>query len=235
MVFLMNIGNSNTQLAEFENGRIGNLRQVRTEQLEEAMLPEEGVPIAAATVVPEVREKLAGRAFFYVSPATAVNLDLTRLDCTTIGSDRLANAVELAANYPLPGLVVDFGTAITIEVVDGRRRFLGGAIAPGRLLLRQSLHQGTAQLPFLPLDDTRPERRPAGNTRDAMRLGIDLGAVGMVRELIRATEEGLGASCRTLLGVGGDAPFFLQHLSGLQPGGNDFTLRGIYRAWELNQ
>ena len=140
---------------------------------------------------------------------------------------RSANAVAAAEYYPLPALVVDCGSAITFELVDARRRFLGGAILPGRLLMRKALNSGTAQLPEVPLAETPPEL-PGRNTGDAIRLGVDGGAIGMVREVAGRLSAGIGLASMVL--TGGDAGFFAPHFPSWRVAAPEFTLQGIRLA-----
>ena len=91
--------------------------------------------------------------------------------------------------------------------------------------MRRSLAAGTAQLPELPLLDTVPDR-PGTDTRSSIGFGVDRGVIGMVRgwlETIPGTE---------VYAVGGDAPFFLKAMPELLDGGDDFTLRGLLKAWQ---
>ena len=230
MVFLLNIGNTHTQMAECSNGKVGPVKTIKTELLTPSLLPEH-MPIAAATVVPDAREILAGCGVFFLSHTDCRSVDFSLMDVSTLGGDRIANVALLAAEFDGMVMSVDFGTAINTEVRDEQKRMLGGAIAPGRAMLRRALHEGTKQLPLLGMDDTLPETAMGRNTRDAMRLGIDLGAVGMVRELIAAVRKEMGQELK-IVGFGGDAAFFLPFFPEIIPGGENFTLRGIYRIWK---
>lgn len=232
-VILINVGNSHTQIASAGADGIHILQTVATSSLCETGFASFPVPVAAASVVPAVTEKLKEiPGCFLVSPESFIGLDFSRMDSSTVGADRIANALLVAEEYLLPAVVIDFGTAITMEVVDCERHFLGGAIAPGRKLMRMALAGGTAQLPQLPLGDLLMECRPGCNTREAMEFGVDHGAIGMVKEWLRAMDRHFSGTVQSWLGIGGDAAFFLPELPMLQPGGNDFTLRGIYKAWQ---
>jgi type III pantothenate kinase len=125
-----------------------------------------------------------------------------------------------------PILVLDCGTAITTEALAAGNIFRGGAILPGRRLLRQALHDHTAQLPLVPLGDAAP---PAlgRNTREAILAGTDAAVLGAVRHLILASRGELGAPDCPVLAVGGDAAYFARHLPEVQAGPGDFTLRGL--------
>ena len=94
---------------------------------------------------------------------------------------------------------------------------------PGRKLMRQSLFKGTAALPELPLSNVLPDA-PGRNTLDALALGIDRGAVGMVRELVKLAER---ENVHNIIFTGGDADFFAGALSCTCAVEKKLTLRGI--------
>ncbi|MFN0196733.1 MAG: type III pantothenate kinase [Planctomycetaceae bacterium] len=105
-----------------------------------------------------------------------------------VGIDRLLNAVAVnhvrAANRP--AIIVDSGTATTVDLVSADGAFCGGAILPGFELSARALHQYTALLPLISLNDL-VDRTPAGmgrNTRTALHSGLYWGQVGAVRELV---------------------------------------------------
>ena len=183
----------------------------------------------AASVVPAVTEIL--RSSGVVSPKMTFPFSVRKLDLSTVGADRLANAAQLT-DGKLPAVCIDFGTAVTFEVVTEDREFAGGAIMPGRMLLRRSLNDYTAQLPLIGITDLIPAV-PGSNTVDAMLIGTDLAAVGAVREILVSLEKLFPAGTLRRVACGGDRHFFMEHLA-LEDGKDDFTLRGIRKIWECN-
>jgi len=231
MMILLNIGNTHTHIAEVKNNRIVSSRKVPTSDLNGQMLPAD-VPIAAATVVPEVRSRLKNRDIFWLEPDIKSDIDFSRVDNTTLGADRVANLIALGSEYPLPALCIDFGTAITFELLGNGKIVLGGAIMPGRALMRKAMHDYTAQLPLVSLQVLPPDG-PGTSTADQMLLGVDIGTVGAVRKLIEVMRRKTGEGLR-IVATGGDAGFFIKRLSGIEYAGDDFTLRGILKAWEIH-
>ncbi len=231
MLTLLNVGNTHTQIAEWDGSALTTLRLLKTPELQLSDLPDSG-PVAGASVVPDVLERLAGRGIFWLNSRVHTGLKL-EVNGDTLGSDRLANAIALAGSYPLPGLVVDCGTAITFELVTADRALKGGAIAPGRALMRRALNLGTAQLPRVELSSHLPAAIGA-TTVAAIQSGVDRGAVGLIREIIAGITDETGALA-SVVGVGGDAGFFLRAFPEMRDGGIMFTLDGIRRAWEMNQ
>jgi type III pantothenate kinase len=126
--------------------------------------------------------------------ATEANLELVMADHSTIplpvhlsnpagvGADRLINAYGAARLHGIPVIVVDLGTATTVDVVDATGAFVGGAILPGVELSARALAAGTAQLPKVDIDGLPS---PIGrDTQGAIASGVVLGQVGAVRELL---------------------------------------------------
>ena len=225
-MILLDIGNTHTRIAESRGEAVEILRTVPTAELAAGMIPPGEV--AAASVAPWAAERLRSRRIAYIGAGNCRNLiDFSLVAAETLGADRVANAVAAAEYYPLPVLVVDCGSAITFELVDARRRFLGGAILPGRLLMRKALNTGTAQLPEIPLADAPPER-PGRNTAEAIRLGVDGGAIGMVREVCRRLTAAV--EVRSVVLAGGDAGFFAPHFPEWRLAPVEFTLQGIRLA-----
>jgi type III pantothenate kinase len=103
-----------------------------------------------------------------------------------VGIDRLLNAVAARARVPEGGpvVVIDVGSAVTVDLLDERNRFRGGAILPGPRLMAKSLHQYTAKLPDLPIDDVPNEDPPGRNTTDAIRVGIMAAIMGGCQLLV---------------------------------------------------
>ena len=185
----------------------------------------------AASVVPAVTEILRSSGVFVGSTKLTLPFSVRKLDLSTVGADRLANAAQLT-DGKLPAVCIDFGTAVTFEVVTEDREFAGGAIMPGRMLLRRSLNDYTAQLPLIGITDLIPAV-PGSNTVDAMLIGTDLAAVGAVREILVSLEKLFPAGTLRRVACGGDRHFFMEHLA-LEDGKDDFTLRGIRKIWECN-
>ena len=223
----LNIGNTHTQILAVEADGGRSLRTVPTADFDPASLPDDA-ETAAACVVAELADALKARGARLTTPDEAVEfLDFSRIDASTLGQDRVANAVHLAAKAVLPAVSLDFGTCITAEVVDAQKRFLGGAIFPGRTLTRRALNLYTSKLPFVELTDELPPC-PGANTVDAIRLGTDAAAVDAVAGFLARIEKMLGRR-PTVYACGGDRAFFLRapELAAMTDGGDDFTLRGV--------
>ena len=225
IIRLFNAGNTHVQVAELSGSSLRLLDTVATPEFRIADYASENM--VAASVVPVLeREFRDAGAFIVNSQMPDCPVDLSRMKHPeTLGADRLANAAALIFSGPLPALCVDFGTAINLEFVDSNRRMRGGAILPGRLILRKSLHDYTAKLPET-VTSCVPSF-PGNNTVDAIDLGTDCAALGAVRELLRRMELAYPGVPIRRVACGGDAGFFLREIPGFELADELFTLRGI--------
>jgi type III pantothenate kinase len=165
-----------------------------------------------------------------LSPKTlrGVGIDYPRPE--TIGPDRLANAVAVKKHYGAPAVVVDFGTAVTFDVVDRAGNYVGGIIAPGLAVMTEYLHEKTALLPRIKI---REERAVVGkNTEQAMRIGAVHGYRGLIRELIGELKKDLRAKKLPVVATGGYARLMaakLPEITAIEP---LLTLEGLRLVWE---
>lgn len=199
-----------------------------------------GKKVAASSVVPKLTSFLASKNVFLVNKEKRHPFLTGKIDINTVGGDRLANAAALCSMGQLPAICIDFGTAITFEVVEKDGSFTGGAILPGRKLMRYALHDHTGLLPLIPLASS-PEELPAGpgkNTCEAMLLGTDLACIGAVKEILDQIKNDLESKYPNekicLYGCGGDRRFFLSRLPGIKDTPL-LTLQGVFRYFQENE
>ncbi|QOJ00325.1 MAG: type III pantothenate kinase [Phycisphaeraceae bacterium] len=139
-------------------------------------------------------------------------------DDSTVGQDRLLVALAGFDTAQQACVVIDAGSAITIDFVDGQGVFQGGIIAPGLAVMLASLHEHTASLPKLSPIAPDPERGPFGkDTAHAMLLGVRYAAIGLVRHAVERYAEAYEAYPQ-VIATGGDAELlftndpFVDHL-----------------------
>lgn len=228
---ILNIGNTHVQV--FDSGGPDLISPAGSCPTSDFDLRQEArfVPaLAVSSVVPAFSAQLREMGAWVISGAMPLPFAPSGLDLSTVGADRLANAAALLSG-PLPAISIDFGTAITIEFVTKERQFAGGAILPGRMLLRKALHDHTAQLPLIGLSGSVPAL-PGRNTVDAMRIGTDRAVLGAVRGLICDWQALCAPSPLRIAACGGDRQFFLDHIGGMDDGGETFTAGGIRKLWD---
>ena len=159
-------------------------------------------------VMSRVTRELTGLTPYVISPASESGLTLAIAEADTLGADILAADAAAAAEYPLPAIIYDMGTATTVTVVDKDRRYIGGAILPGVRLGINALFSGTAQLPSVPVQ--APPRAICGTALESIQSGAVFGAAAMMDGLADRFEAELGEKC-TLIATGGLAGCIVPH------------------------
>lgn len=195
---------------------------------------------ALCSVVPAAtpRAVAAVRRLWRVEPLVlthrtvrGVGLDYPRP--ATIGPDRLANAVAARHRFGAPVVVVDFGTAVTFDVVNARGDYVGGIIAPGLAAMTEYLHEKTALLPRLRLRDTRAVI--GRSTREAMLVGAVHGYRGLIRELLAELRGALAVDGVPVVATGGYAALLARQLPEITAVVPGLTLEGLRRVWEAHR
>jgi len=150
-----------------------------------------------------------------------------------VGADRLANAVGGVVRYGAPLIIVDLGTATTLDVVSRDRAYLGGVILPGLEMSADSLFQKTSLLPRIAIEP--PERTIGRTTIEAITSGLLLGTAGAVDELTRRIREEMAEPNCPLIATGGHGPVISRISKEISKTDPDLTLFGILKIWERNQ
>lgn len=148
----------------------------------------------------------------------------------SIGADRLANAVAARQRFGAPVVVVDFGTAVTFDVVNARGDYIGGIIAPGLAAMTEYLHEKTALLPKIKIRETQSVI--GKSTEEAMLVGAVHGYRGLVRELISELKRELRAKNLPVIATGGYAKLIAAKLPEISAVLPDLTLEGLRLGWQ---
>ncbi|MBV9827493.1 MAG: type III pantothenate kinase [Alphaproteobacteria bacterium] len=148
-----------------------------------------------------------------------------------VGADRLVNTVSAHDRYGGPLIVVDFGTATTLDCVDHDGNYIGGVIAPGINLSVAALHMAAAKLPSVPI--RRTDRVIGKDTVSCMQSGVFWGYIGLVEGLVRRIKEEFGGPMQTIA-TGGLAPLFDGATKTIDRVDPDLTLWGLRLIYTLN-
>ena len=148
--------------------------------------------------------KIIGKQPMVVGPGLKTGLNIHVDVPSQVGSDRIVIAVAALAEYKAPLLLMDLGTATTIESVEPDNVYMGGVIIPGVRVSLDALTSRAAQLPGISLD--QPKQVIGKNTVDCMRSGMMYGTAAMIDGLVERMEEELDHRC-TLIATGGLAQF----------------------------
>jgi len=249
MILLFDIGNTNTHLGLADSKRVVKQAQIPTAAWLNGTAEEPVVKViggarvggaALCSVVPDatpVVRKWVKRHWrlpcFKLTPDTLCGVGIDYPEPATIGPDRLANAVAARHRFGTPVVVVDFGTAVTFDVVDRAGNYVGGIIAPGLAAMTDYLHEKTALLPRIRI---REIKSPIGrSTEQAMLVGAVHGYRGLIRELILELKRELKVQRLPVIATGGYARLIASKLPEITALDPLLTLEGLRLVWQANQ
>ena len=232
------LGNTSVKLGLVEEGRVRRVERLAWWEGDPPRRPD-GFPatlvgVAYVSVRPTrdvaferfVRERL-GHAALRFGRDFPCPLEIRCACPESVGADRLANAVAARARHPRGALVLDLGTAFTIDVVGPEGEFLGGAIGPGVRTALEALRRSTDQLPRV--DPALPGRALGQGTEEAIRSGVLLGLAGALEGLIARIRRELPFE-PAVVATGGDAPLLRPELPSVEELVPHLTLEGVWRA-----
>ena len=228
---LINANNTNTSFALANEKRIVRVVRVPTGAIRR-------VPVAAnryqavvlASVVPAAADKLVRLLPLrplIVNAFIDLGIGVRYPRKKQIGADRLANAVGVAELYGVPAIVVDFGTALTFDIVNSRREYVGGVIAPGLAAVTDYLYQRTALLPQIKIAEPRGGRAIGKSTVEAMRIGAVVGYRGLVREILRTVRRERGLKNAGVVATGGYGELMAKEIPEIEHVNPLLTLEGL--------
>ena len=200
--------------------------------------PDQVTAMAVSSVVPGITQEfaLAGKRLMGEPPlvidhAAVPDFKILNHDPATVGPDRIVNSIAARARYGTPVIVVDLGTATTLDVVDAEGAYAGGIICPGVQIGAEALFRRGARLGQVELKV--PERVVGRSTEESLQSGIVLGAVGTIEYLVKAVnrEMGFDPSC-PVVATGGLAPALGAATRAIQHVDPELTLHGIRLIWE---
>jgi type III pantothenate kinase len=239
---LIDISNSFTKLAFASKIKIGRRQKVTTPQFDanfmRHFISRRKIDMwIVSSVVPKRNrdvQKAAGKTkVLWLNSRLKLGVGIDYPRPKSIGADRLANAAAVAALYGCPAIVVDFGTAVTFDIVSEGKNYIGGVIAPGLEAMTNFLYQRTALLPKLSLQE--PHRAIGRSTIDAMRSGAVFGYRGLVREIIvQIKAEQFPRKKVHVIATGGYAELISARLPEIDAVHRDLTLEGLRIVANLN-
>ncbi len=249
MLLAIDVGNTNVVFALFEGRRIRARWRIATDPRRTGdeyavwlmqLLAIRGVArqdisqIIVSTVVPRALHNIEVLAqnYFGVEPLIAgtppvtYGIDVDVDQPSSLGSDRAVNAIAAHAKYAGDLIIVDFGTATTLDVIDFNGAYKGGIIAPGINLSLDALVGNTAKLPRIAIEAPKSTSVIGTNTEDQMLIGVFWGYVAMMEGLIARIRAQIGRPAR-VIATGGLAVLFNDHTGIFDDVDPDLTLDGL--------
>ena len=229
---LVNLNNTSTKLALSDRDRLLKkkvipTRQLSMETLRRAIGGWKFEHAVVGSVVPQktgvLRRMFRGR-LLELTPRLNLGIGIDFPEPDSIGADRLANAVGVVHRHGAPAIVVDFGTAVTFDIVSQERNYLGGVIAPGLGVMTDYLYDRTALLPRIDLEE--PVQVIGKSTRAAMLAGAVYGYRGLVRQIVTEIVGQLAGKAK-IVATGSYAALIAAKLPELQIVDPDLTLEGL--------
>lgn len=238
---LIDVGNGRTKLGLSTADALLDRRELPTHGLTEAAIRQtlagwDFSRVVLASVVPAAVPvwRVVFPELLELRHDTPMGIGIRYPKPESIGTDRLANAVALAHLHGAPGIVIDFGTAVTFDILSADKHYIGGVIAPGLRLMTDYLHERTALLPQVELAE--PASAIGTSTVAAIQAGAAIGYRGMIRGILEALKTELpGGQGAQVVATGGDAAWIISGMGQNIAVDSDLTLHGLRLVGNLNR
>ena len=241
MLLAVDIGNTNIALAVFKGSKIIKNFFIPTKKygilsLKRKLigfLIDEGIVSSVVPQVSRILEKdlkaLISKEPFILGKNIRAPIKNLYRKPKQVGQDRLVNAYAGIRFFGVPLVVVDFGTAITFDIISKHKEYLGGMILPGLNISLEALNQKTALLPKIKLDN--PHEFIGRDTKNSMLSGIIYGFAALTDALIEKIKQKTDKNTK-IIGTGGNIHLISKYCKNFDKIDADLTLKGLSLIYE---
>ena len=177
-------------------------------------------------------EYFFGKTPMLIGPGVKTGLNVKADNPKEVGADIIVNSVSAYKKYGGPIIVIDFGTATTFDVINGKGELIGVVIAPGIKTSLESLSSKTAQLPMVEID--APKTIIGKNTKHCMQAGIVFGFAGLVDNIIKKIKQEMNEDNVSVVATGGLGEIIAKEVKAINKVDRTLTLEGLRFIYELN-
>ncbi len=253
MILAVDVGNTQTVLGLFREEALDGHWRVATDATLTAdelrvkiggLLALDGLEwsdierIVLSSVVPtltaqyeEMSLRATGSEPMVVGPGLKTGMPIRYDNPHEVGADRIVNGIAAFEAFGGPVIIIDFGTATTLDVVDSTGAYLGGAIAPGIETSAEALFARAARLAKVDLDP--PTKVIGTNTRESVQAGLLLGQAAMIDGLVKRAWGEIGGEC-PVVATGGLAERMAPLCETIGQVDSDLTLKGLMLVYRRN-
>ena len=236
MLLVIDIGNTNINFGLFNGKRLAKKFTIPTalygfKELKVRLGTFKARDMVICSVVPKLTVvlkrdlfRLSGKRPYIIGKDLIVPLQNLYRNPKQVGQDRLVNAYAAVMLYKAPLIVVDFGTAVTFDVISKHKEYLGGMILPGLAISLDTLAQRTALLPKVKLD--RPKEFIGRDTKNSMLSGIVNGFAALTDDLTKRIKDKIGGQAQ-LIATGGNILLISPYCNSIDKIDRDLTLKGL--------
>lgn len=235
MLLLIDIGNTNITFGLLKNNKITRTFNILTNAYALKKFKAKTVPFISDTVicsvVPKVTERvkrdllnLTDRKPYIIGKDILVPIKNLYHKPQEVGQDRLVNAYAASILYGAPLIAIDFGTAVTFDIISKKKEYLGGMILPGLKMSLEALNQRTALLPKIKLE--KPNDFIGRDTKNSMLSGIFYGFGSLTDELITRIRKVIGKSAKAIA-TGGNTELISKYCRKIDKLDKNLTLKGL--------
>ncbi|GAA0425480.1 type III pantothenate kinase [Virgibacillus salarius] len=255
MLFVLDVGNTNTVLGVFEGDQLKHQWRIKTDRyktedefgmLVKSLFDHKEITLSdmkgiiISSVVPPIMfalEKMC-KDYFHLEPMIIGKesvhsfLKMRYPNPREIGADRIVNAVGAIETFGAPLIIIDFGTATTFCYINDQQEYHGGVISPGINISMEALYSKASKLPKIEIQ--APDHVVGSSTVEAMQSGVFYGYVGQVDGIVRRIEAEMGVNAK-VVATGGLASLIAHESQTIQHVDPYLTLKGLYLIYHKNK